>query len=548
MLRVSTQMMYSQSVGYLNNKLSILTELNEQASSQKRVNRPSDDAVGSATILNLRTTLSSYDQYLENIATAQGWLATSDTTLTQVSTLLTRAKGLAEQGATGTLGAENRKQIAYEMREIYEQLIALANTEYQNKSIYGGQVTGENAFSQCLWMTSNEPSLSTSNSFRIEGDANYTVLVQFVNSGATTGSSALMSACDVRYSMDGGSTFLDGSVTTNAAGEIVVSMPESGTSITFAKDTQVKANSQTNTNDTSGTWMWIRPSAVYKGDDADSSATAVSATGVGANLLSATARGSFSTNAMVRIDNDTAVTMGDEILYSYSLDNGMTWVTGNKVSADSTADSTVLNLANGGLLTLASNGSNLLQPGTQFLITPSTAAISLQVSSSESIRVNDVGKDIFGGIYQDPQKVLANGGDRLTISSSNASAMFSSATSIYTSNGGNVSKNLFETIGNLVAFMETNNQQGISQALEGIKLCQTQITTALASVGGRENRLSTTKTIVGNLSDSVTSQLSTVEDVDITKLLIQLSQQETAYQAVLKSSSMIMKMSLMNYI
>jgi flagellar hook-associated protein 3 FlgL len=39
-----------------------------------------------------------------------------------------------------------------------------------------------------------------------------------------------------------------------------------------------------------------------------------------------------------------------------------------------------------------------------------------------------------------------------------------------------------------------------------------------------------------------------VEDVDLTRLLTQLSQQETAYQAVLKSSSMIMQMGLMNYI
>ena len=48
MLRVSTQMMYTQSIDYINNKLSSLTDLNEQASSQKRVNRPSDDAVGAA--------------------------------------------------------------------------------------------------------------------------------------------------------------------------------------------------------------------------------------------------------------------------------------------------------------------------------------------------------------------------------------------------------------------------------------------------------------------------------------------------------------------
>jgi flagellar hook-associated protein 3 FlgL len=337
MLRVSTQMMYTQSVSYLNSKLSTLTELNEQASSQKRVNRPSDDAVGAATILNLRTTLSSYDQYLENIATAQGWLSTSDTTLTQVSTLLTRAKELAEQGATGTLDAENRKQIAYEMREIYEQLIALANTEYQNKSIYGGQVTDQNAFTECLWMTSNEASLSTSNSFRIEGDTDYTVLVQFVNSGATTGSSALMSACDVRYSIDGGVTFLDGSVATNAAGEIVVSMPESGTSITFAKDTQVKANSMTTptTPTVPGCGYVLRPCTTGMMPTTPQPRSAARRR---ANQISATARGAFSTNAMVRIDNSTAVSMGGEIEYSYSLDNGITWVTGNKVSADTTSN------------------------------------------------------------------------------------------------------------------------------------------------------------------------------------------------------------------
>jgi flagellar hook-associated protein 3 FlgL len=39
-----------------------------------------------------------------------------------------------------------------------------------------------------------------------------------------------------------------------------------------------------------------------------------------------------------------------------------------------------------------------------------------------------------------------------------------------------------------------------------------------------------------------------VEDVDITTLLTKLSQEETAYTAVLKSSSTVMKMSLMDYL
>lgn len=547
MIRVSTQMMYSQSIDYINNKLSTLTELNEQSSSQKRVNKPSDDPTGTATILNLRTTLSSYDQYTENANTAQGWLSTSDSTLTQVSTLISRAKELAEEAATGTLSADNRQQVAYEAREIYQQLISLANTEYQGKSIYAGQSTDEDAFSSCLWMTSNDTSLATSNSFSIQGASDYTVLVQFTNSNVSTGASALMSASTVRYSMDGGRNWLTGTIT-SSAGKMIVSMPESGTSITFDHDQAVKANSLTDYNDTSGTWMWIRPSAVYNGDDDDNVSTSVSSMGAGTKQLSAVARGSFSGNAIVRIDNSSAVNLGGDINYSYSLDNGITWVTGNVVNADATSNTATLNIANGGLLTLTSNGSNVLQPGSQFVITPNTAAVGLQISASESVRVNDVGKDIFGGIYQDPAKVLANGGQRLAVTSSNASIVFGTNTSIYTSNGGYTTKNLFETMGNLVAFLETNNQQGVSQCLASLTKCQTQITTSLASVGGRENRVSTSKTILTNLNDSVSSQLSSVEDVDLTKLLTQLSQQETAYQAVLKSSATIMQMSLMNYL
>ncbi|GAB6125666.1 flagellar hook-associated protein FlgL [Humidesulfovibrio idahonensis] len=546
MLRVSTKMMYTQSVDYINNNLTALTELNEQSSSQKRVNKPSDDPTGSATILNLRTTLDSYTQYSTNVSTAQGWLSSSDSTLTSVSTLLTKLKGLAEQAATGTMTADNRTQVAYEARQIYQQLVALANTKYQDKSLYAGQSTDADAFVQSLWMTTNNASLSASNSFSISGSSSTTVLVQFVNSNASSGSLVHMSDCDVRYSTDGGRTYKDGSLSVDAGGKITVNMPDSGTSISFAHDTDITIAAASNSSYNSGTWMWIRPTAIYKGDDADATATTVSSTGTGSKFVSAMARGSFSGNTLVRIDNDA--TMGGNIEYSYSIDNGQNWITGNTVAADATSNSTTLDIATGGLLTLTSNGSNLLHAGQQFVITPNTADVSLRISASETVQINDVGKDIFGGIYQSPSAVLDANGNRLSVTSSNTSSLFGGSSSLYTSNGGTATKNMFETVGNLVAFLETNNQTGISQCLDSLKLAQTQITTALASVGGRENRLSTTKTILTNLTDSVTSQLSSVEDIDLTSLLTKLTQQETAYEAVLKSSSTIMKMSLMDYI
>ncbi len=42
--------------------------------------------------------------------------------------------------------------------------------------------------------------------------------------------------------------------------------------------------------------------------------------------------------------------------------------------------------------------------------------------------------------------------------------------------------------------------------------------------------------------------MSYVEDIDLTELLTKLTRQQLTYQTVLQSSSMIMKLSLANYV
>ena len=144
---------------------------------------------------------------------------------------------------------------------------------------------------------------------------------------------------------------------------------------------------------------------------------------------------------------------------------------------------------------------------------------------------------------------MSNGGARLSLTSSNASVVFSENSMNFTASGsGVVSKNLFETMGNLVAFLETNTQSGVSQCLESLRKAQQQVLTSVASVGGRENRLNITSNILQNLTLNENERISAEEDIDIGELMTKLTQQQTVYQAVLKSSSMIMQMNLMQYI
>jgi len=550
MFRISQNQLYTQYLNGMNGSLSSLVELNLQAQTQKRVNKPSDDPTATARILDHRDTLHAYEQFSTNLDTAKGWLGMSDSTLTQVSTIITRAKELAEQAATGTMSADNRQQVSYEARQLFNQLLELGNMKYEDKSIYAGHKTDTNAFREVLWMTTNDSSLTSSNSFKIDGFSRQTTLVQFTDATGATASGGSINMNDanarVRYSIDGGRTFLnDGSITQDASGHMILALPQSGASVTFDHNAQVRVTSTANTNDANGSWLWLRPSAVYQGDDADS--ITVSSMGTGTQSIRGVASGAFPGNALVRIDGDT--TLSGPINYSYSMDNGLSWVTGNTVSADTVASNAMLNVAGGGVLTLNSNGSNVLYAGAQFLIKPHQAAITLQVNVSETVRINDVGKDIFGGIYQNPAMVASNGGARLSLTSSNASAVFTAnSTNFITSNGGVITKNLFETMGNLVAFLETNTQTGVQQCLESLKASQQQVLTSVASVGGRENRLNITSNILANLTLNENERLSAEEDIDIGELMTKLTQQQTVYQAVLKSSSMIMQMNLMQYI
>lgn len=517
-MRVSQQMLFNTYVSNMNRSLTDLVETNIMAQTQKKVNKPSDDPVGMSRILDHREALATVTQYRNNIDTAKGWLNLSDTTLTQASTIITRAKEIAEQASTGSMTADNREQVSYEARQLFEQLISLGNTEYEGKSIYSGHKVDQNAFKEVLWMTTNDANVASS-TFNINGDSDKSIVVQFTSSG-DIGTDAL----NYRFSKDGGDTF-----TTKTLTPPDTTLDLDGVTMDLQAGTTVRANAADDTNDTSGTWLWVRPTAQYMGDDEDGvNLTGINTTLAGGNTQ---AEGAFDRDVVVRIDEST--NLASNISYSFSLDGGTTWVEGNSKSADGTGSNAVLSVP-GGTLTIASNaGVNTLASGAQFIIRPDTAAINFQIQENETVRVNDVGKDIFGGVYEAP-------------GASGASPEFGSSSMISSNASG--SKNLFETMGNLIAFLETNNQSGVQKCLADLDKAHQHVLTKTADVGGREKRLQIADNVLSNLELNEKERISHIEDADVGELMTQLSQQQIAYEAVLKSSSLIMKLNLMNYV
>ncbi len=498
-MRVSQRQMFNNSVYNMNRDLSALMESNIQSSSQKKINRPSDDPNGASMVQIYRNSLSNIKMYQDNQGTAQGWLSAADGVLDSVHENLTRIFTLAEQSATGTLTDQQREDASFEIRERFKQLISLANTQYGDGSyIFAGHKTGQAPFAETLAVTCNDAALA-GEQYTVAGGSASTILVQFRGSGALSGHPAF------EYTTDKGKTWQTGTWNGDklVAGGAEVSFSDMTANVAQADPANV--NEKDN-----GTWLYIRPSAEYKGDDNDTQV--VKTYPVGGAGPTGAARGAFSQDVAVRVDQIA----GGVVNYSYSLDDGKNWIAG------SAPDAAPYNLPiPGGFLDLSGQPA----AGDQFIVRPRRADINLEIASHTNITINLIGKDVFGGLYKEP------------FSTNGAQPVF-----------GGDARNIFEVVGRLVGYTETNSQRGVQECLEALKTAMTTAVTARTNVGGRLNRLEIAAEQMENYKMSEEDALSGTEDVDVTELMTRLAQQQLAYNSVLKSSAMIMQMNLMNFL
>src|SRR5690606_12617224 len=105
------------------------------------INRPSDDPVGATLVLRYREQLMANAQYQRNLDDALSWLEQYDTTLSEVNDILQAAREEAVRGANGTHPETSLKAIAQKIEQLYEQLIAVGNTQFKGKYIFNGKAT-----------------------------------------------------------------------------------------------------------------------------------------------------------------------------------------------------------------------------------------------------------------------------------------------------------------------------------------------------------------------------------------------------------------------
>jgi flagellar hook-associated protein 3 FlgL len=114
-------------------------DLQLRGSTLKRLAKPSDDPIGNAELLAIRSQNIDAGQYLRNLNFAQTQLSYTETVLEEMTDLLSKAKELAIGQASSIYAPEIREGVSKEIHQIRNQVLSLANKRMGNRYLFAGQ-------------------------------------------------------------------------------------------------------------------------------------------------------------------------------------------------------------------------------------------------------------------------------------------------------------------------------------------------------------------------------------------------------------------------
>jgi flagellar hook-associated protein 3 FlgL len=114
-----------------------------QISSGKKLNRPSDDPSAAADVVNIDSERATSAQYLDNAGTAQSRLQIADSALDSVQQVIDRIRSLALLAENGTSSGSSSVD---EISGLRDQILSSANSVFEGQYIFAGSHTDSPAY------------------------------------------------------------------------------------------------------------------------------------------------------------------------------------------------------------------------------------------------------------------------------------------------------------------------------------------------------------------------------------------------------------------
>jgi flagellar hook-associated protein 3 FlgL len=146
-MRITQRAVALTSLQGLHGNLANVGRLQEQLSSGRQINRPSDSPTGTNQAMETRQAKAAVTQQARNIDDAKTWLESTGDTLQTMLEQVRRVRDLTLQGLnTGASTPSSQDALTTEIESLRESLLLLANAHVQGRPMFGGATPGAQAY------------------------------------------------------------------------------------------------------------------------------------------------------------------------------------------------------------------------------------------------------------------------------------------------------------------------------------------------------------------------------------------------------------------
>ncbi len=141
-MRITNKIMQNNSLTNVNYNKVMKDKLNTQMSTQKKINRPSDDPVVAIRALRLRSNVSEVTQYYsKNIPDAESWLSVTEGALDNVVKVITDMYKQCTKGSSGEITSEDRKIVLESLKALRDEVYATGDADFAGRYVFTGYRT-----------------------------------------------------------------------------------------------------------------------------------------------------------------------------------------------------------------------------------------------------------------------------------------------------------------------------------------------------------------------------------------------------------------------
>ncbi|GAA3172630.1 flagellar hook-associated protein FlgL [Blastococcus jejuensis] len=146
-MRITQRAVALTSLQGLNRNLDAVGKLQQQLTSGRLINAPSDSPTGTNRAMQTRAEQAATAQQARNITDAKSWLEQTDSALQEMSDTARRVRDLTVQGSsTGSNSTSSMQALATEVASLRQGLLSLANGTVQGRPLFGGVTSGPKAY------------------------------------------------------------------------------------------------------------------------------------------------------------------------------------------------------------------------------------------------------------------------------------------------------------------------------------------------------------------------------------------------------------------